>query len=282
MSARTRADPEASAERADASRPRQEGPADLRLVPPALAAWATAAVVLHAPPGWAVTTVVASVLAAAVLLSTRGRLLLTRRRVTRRSRVTAHAVAATLLCVAAAAGSAGLHGADVRSGPVPELAREYARVLVEVEVTADPRLTRPRVSGNRMAPVSVLIEAEARRVERTGAAARTTRAPVLLIVGTGDRQPAAPAAGRGSPWLSLLPSTRLRVEAGLAPAREGGDRFAAVLRVDGREGPRAVAVPRPRSGSRDGCAPDCGRRPRICRRTRGRCCRGWSSGTPRG
>ncbi|NEC53239.1 MBL fold metallo-hydrolase, partial [Actinospica acidiphila] len=80
-------------------------------------------------------------------------------------------------------------------------------------------------------------------LERTGAAARKTRAPVLLIVDTGDRQPAAPAAGQGSPWLSLLPSTRLRVEAGLAPAREGGDRFAAVLRVDGREGPRAVGGP---------------------------------------
>ncbi|MEU5463496.1 ComEC/Rec2 family competence protein [Streptomyces althioticus] len=243
MSARIRVGPEAGAGRADASRPRQEGPADLRLVPPALAAWATAAVTLHAPPGRALTAVVAPVLAAAVLLSARGRLLLTRRRVTQRARVTAHAVAATLLCVAAAAGAAGLHGADVRRGPVPELAREYARVVAEVEVTADPRLTRPRVSGNRMAPVSVLIEAEVRRVERAGAAARKTRAPVLLIVDTGDRKPAAPAAGATAPWLSLLPSTRLRLEAGLAPAREGGDRFAAVLRVDGRDGPQAVGGP---------------------------------------
>ncbi|MET9169023.1 ComEC/Rec2 family competence protein [Streptomyces cellulosae] len=238
MSTLTRVDPKASADQPGASRPRQEGPADLRLVPPALAAWATAAVMLHAPPGWAVTTVVVSVPAAAALL-------LARRRLTVRAPVTAHAVAATLLCIAAAAGSAGLHGADVRRGPVPELAREYARVVAEVEVTAGPRLTRPRVSGNRMAPVSVLVEAEVRRVERAGTTTRATRAPVLLIVGPGDEDGTATTAAEhhDSPWLTLLPSTRLRVEAGLAPAREGGDRFAAVLRVDGRDGPRAVGGP---------------------------------------
>ncbi|MEU7394040.1 ComEC/Rec2 family competence protein [Streptomyces albogriseolus] len=244
MSPRTRVGQDVTAGRPGASRPRQEGPADLRLVPPALAAWATAAVTLHAPPGWAVAAVAVPLLVAAVLLTAHSRLLLARRRPTERARVTAHAVAATLLCVAAAAGSAGLHGADVRRGPVPELAREYARVVAEVEVTADPRLTRPRVSGNRMAPVSVLIEAEVRRVERPGAATRATRAPVLLIVGTGDRKRTGTAADhQGSPWPALLPSTRLRVEAGLAPAREGGDRFAAVLRVDGRDGPVAVGGP---------------------------------------
>ncbi|MFJ9001581.1 ComEC/Rec2 family competence protein [Streptomyces sp. NPDC102359] len=233
----------ASGKRLGASHPRQEGPTDLRLVPPALAAWATAAVMLHAPPGWTVATVVGSVLTAALLLPARSRL-------TERARGTVHAVAAVLLCVGAAAGSAGLHGADVRRGPVPELAREYARVVAEVEVTADPRLTRPRVSGNHMAPTSVLIEADVRRVERAGTAARTTRAPVLLIVDTGgtgrggEAGGADPATDGGrSPWLGLLPSTRLRVEGGLAPAREGGDRFAAVLRARGRDGPQTVDGP---------------------------------------
>ncbi|MEV5156154.1 ComEC/Rec2 family competence protein [Streptomyces werraensis] len=242
MSTRARVVPDADAERQGAFRPREEGPTDLRLVPPALAAWATAAVTLHAPPGWAVTTVAAS-LVAVVLLAARSRLLPARRRPAEGARVTAHAVAATALCVAAAAGSAGLHGADVRRGPVPELAREYARVVAEVEVTADPRLTRPRVSGPHTAPVSVLIEAEVRRVERAGTTARATRAPVLLIVDTGDRKRTATAEQQGSPWRALLPSTRLRVEARLAPAREGGDRFAAVLRVDGRDGPHAVGGP---------------------------------------
>ncbi|MEV5266652.1 ComEC/Rec2 family competence protein [Streptomyces werraensis] len=245
MSTRPRVAPDADAdaERQGAFRPRQEGRTDLRLVPPALAAWATAAATLHAPPGWAVTTVAAAILVAVVLLAAGSRLLPARRRPAEGARVTAHAVAATALCVAAAAGSAGLHGADVRRGPVPELAREYARVVAEVEVTADPRLTRPRVSGPHMAPVSVLIEAEVRRVERAGTTARATRAPVLLIVDTGDRKRTATAEQQGSPWRALLPSTRLRVEARLAPAREGGDRFAAVLRVDGRDGPHAVGGP---------------------------------------
>ncbi|WP_369150366.1 ComEC/Rec2 family competence protein [Streptomyces sp. R17] len=251
MSTRAAVVHDVPAERPGTSRPRQEGPTDLRLVPPALAVWATAAVMLHAPPGWTVAVVTASLLVAAVLLTARGGFLLgrglllpARRGLTTRARVTAHAVAATLLCAAAAAASAGLHGADVRRGPVPELAREYARAVAEVEVTADPRLTKPRVSGNHMAPVSVLIEADVRRVERAGAATRTTRAPVLLMIAPGDRKDTAPSAAHlDSPWLALLPSTRLRVEARFAPAMEGGDRFAAVLRVDGRDGPRAVGGP---------------------------------------
>ncbi|MGA5084823.1 ComEC/Rec2 family competence protein [Streptomyces pseudogriseolus] len=251
MSTRAAVVHDVPAERPGTSRPRQEGPTDLRLVPPALAVWAAAAVMLHAPPGWTVAVVTASLLVAAVLLTARGGFLLgrglllpARRGLTTRARVTAQAVAATLLCAAAAAASAGLHGADVRRGPVPELAREYARAVAEVEVTADPRLTKPRVSGNHMAPVSVLIEADVRRVERAGAATRTTRAPVLLMIAPGDRKDTAPSADHlDSPWLALLPSTRLRVEARFAPAMEGGDRFAAVLRVDGRDGPRAVGGP---------------------------------------
>ncbi|MFI2374429.1 ComEC/Rec2 family competence protein [Streptomyces sp. NPDC018964] len=226
----------ASGKRLGAAHPRQEGPTDLRLVPPALAAWATAAVLLHAPPGRVAGTVIASLLTA-------GALLLARNRLTGRGRVTAHATAAALLCVAAAAGSAGLHGADLRRGPVPALAREYAPVTAEVEITTDPRLTRPRVSGNRMAPTSVLIEADVRRVERAGGTAETTRAPVLLIVDPGPSGRTAPDAANRSPWLTLLPSTRLRVEARLAPARAGGDRFAAVLRVKGRDGPETVGRP---------------------------------------
>ncbi|MFE2281881.1 ComEC/Rec2 family competence protein [Streptomyces sp. NPDC059454] len=226
----------ASGKRLGAAHPRQEGPTDLRLVPPALAAWATAAVMLHAPPGRATGAVIVSLLTAGALLMVRSRL-------TGRVRATAHATAAVLLCVAAAAGSAGLHGADLRRGPVPALAREYAPVTAEVETTSDPRLTRPRVSGNHMAPASVLIEADVRRVERAGGTAETTRTPVLLIVDPGSSGRTAPDAEGRSPWLALLPSTRLRVEARLAPARAGGDRFAAVLRVKGRDGPETVGRP---------------------------------------
>ncbi|WP_328871326.1 ComEC/Rec2 family competence protein [Streptomyces sp. NBC_00287] len=209
----------ASGKRLGASHPRQEGPTDLRLVPPALAAWATAALTLNAPAGWGVAVV-------AVALGLGVALLWVRRLA--RPRVP---VAAVLLCVAAGAASAGLHGADLRRGPVPELARQYATVTAEVELTSDPRLTRPRVRGDRTTPTAVLINAEVRRVEAEGGAVAVTRTPVLMVV----------EASGGSPWLGLLPSTRLRVSgARLAPPLTGGDRIAAVLRVRGEAAPRVV------------------------------------------
>ncbi|WOT36976.1 ComEC/Rec2 family competence protein [Streptomyces coeruleorubidus] len=256
-----------SGKRLGSARPRQEGPTDLRLVPPALAAWGTAALVLDAPPGW-VLGIVAGCLAAVGLLP-----LARRAGWASWSRASA---AAVLLCVAAAAASAGLHGADLRRGPVPGLAREYATVTAEVEVTSDPRLTRPKVRGDHVAPTAVLIDAEVRRVQEAGGATVVTRAPVLMIVDVesagrvvedersapaggasgavrdGQPVPATGSAGGGrqtaggpvrSPWLGLLPSTRLRVGARLAPAMTGGDRVAAVLRVRGRAEPEVVGEP---------------------------------------
>ncbi|MGW7210401.1 ComEC/Rec2 family competence protein [Streptomyces sp. NPDC054837] len=280
----------ASGTRLGDANPRQEGPADLRLVPPALAAWATAALTLDAAPEWVTGVAVLCLVAAGVLLLTRGRA---------GPRVP---VAAVLLCVAAAAVSAGLHGADLRRGPVPGLAREYATVTAEIEVTSDPRLTRPKVQGDRPAPTSVLIKGEVRRVEKAGGTVVDTRTPVLVMVdvtgsarsadggagaptvgsggrgtpgavapgggggsglgatggggfadgATGGRPFADRAAGGGgslaggpdsSPWLRLLPSTRFRVSARLAPVMVGGDRVAAVVRVRGQGAPEVVAGP---------------------------------------
>ncbi|HLL32873.1 MAG TPA: ComEC/Rec2 family competence protein [Streptomyces sp.] len=294
----------ASGNRLGAAHPRQEGPADLRLVGPALAAWATAAVMLGAPTGWAVGVVAGCSGGAGLLLwvtCRRGRPARTERARTERARterarterarteprdlLTARpaawprmSVAAVLLCVAAAAVSAGLHGADLRRGPVPGLAREYATVTAEVEVTADPRLTRPRVTGNHLARTSVLVRGEVRGVlvqpvggvVRAGRALTATRAPVLVIVDAGrvgaahDVRPgraardarsgtAAHDARSGTAahsgesasasWLGLLPSTRVRVTGRLAPAVFGGDRIAAVLRVRGRATPVVVGEP---------------------------------------
>ncbi|MEU3848555.1 ComEC/Rec2 family competence protein [Streptomyces sp. NPDC029554] len=230
----------ASGTRLGLARPRQEGPTDLRLVPPALAAWGTAALVPSVPAGWAVGIVAACLVAVALLALTR------RRGAASWPRVSA---AAVLLCVAAAAASAGLHAADLRRGPVPGLAREYATVTAEVDLTSDPRLTRPRVQGDRLAPAAVLIDAEVRCVHRAGAASTVTRTPVLVIVdvgpaGRGDRAGRTFAGGSGpSAWLGLLPSTRLRVTARAAPAMAGGDRVAAVLRVRGEAGPEVVEGP---------------------------------------
>ncbi|MFJ9536638.1 ComEC/Rec2 family competence protein [Streptomyces sp. NPDC101225] len=250
-----RATVHAAAGRLGAAHPRQEGPADLRLVPPALAAWATAAALLDAT--WARGVGVAVTCAAAALL-----LLTARRRGSRPEpsgtpsgpeRRTRLPVAAVLLCVAGAAVSAGLHGADVRRGPVPGLARQYASVTAEVEITSDPRLTRPRIRGDRAVPPSVLMDAEVRRVREADGTAVVTRAPVLLVVDVGTRtgagsgrprgSAAATAAERPSPWLALLPSTRLRVHARSAPAAVGGDRIAGVLRVRGQAVPEVVRGP---------------------------------------
>ncbi|WP_247720787.1 ComEC/Rec2 family competence protein [Streptomyces sennicomposti] len=231
----------ASGSRLGAAHPRQKGPTDLRLVPPALAAWATAALALDAPAGWVTGfTAVCLTAAAALLLVGRRH----RRRGTRTGAWARTTVAAVLLGASAAAASAGLHGADVRRGPVPALARQFATVTAEVELTADPRLTRPRVSGDHMAPVSVLIQAEVQRVEGPGTTgAAVTRTPVLILVNTRTRTGGKADAERSSPWLALLPSTRLRVTARLSPPLMGGDEIAAVLRVRDRAAPEVIGEP---------------------------------------
>ncbi|POX64302.1 hypothetical protein C3492_06395 [Streptomyces sp. Ru62] len=108
------------------------------------------------------------------------------------------AVAAVLLCVAAAAASAGLHGADVRRGPVPELARRFATVTAEVEVTGDPWLSRPHVRGDHAAPAAVLARAEMRSVEEADGRRARTRTPVLLIVDPDVPAPEGSAGGSRS------------------------------------------------------------------------------------
>ncbi|MFF8903745.1 ComEC/Rec2 family competence protein [Streptomyces olivaceoviridis] len=290
---------------------------DLRLVPPALAAWATAALTVDAPGAWTAVTAAVCLVGGVLLLSVRrpggaggagrtetdppaddavaarrtastgtvstgtvstgtastGTAVTGQGRWAERTRwaervrwVRARfgwaraAVAAVLLCVAAAAASAGLHGADVRRGPVPELARRYATVTAEVEVSGDPWLSRPHVRGDHAAPAAVLARAEVRGVEEADGRRARTRTPVLLIVDPDVPAPEKSAAGgrsSGPPpdragqnvpagraaWLGLLPSTRLRVAGRLAPALTDGDRIAAVLRVRGRPEPRTVAGP---------------------------------------
>ncbi|MET9499952.1 ComEC/Rec2 family competence protein [Streptomyces sp. NPDC006552] len=217
--------------------PRRDEPLDLRLVPPALAAWLTAAVTLTAPPG-RVTAVVAVCALAGFALLVAGR---AGRRRPGRARTGPRRPAPSwrgpsgavlLLCVAAAAASAGAHGADLRRGPVPGLAAQHDRVSADVEIASDPRLTRPRVMGDHAAPRAVVVEGEIVRVTAPDGTVSRTRAPVLII-----------AAARGSPWLSLLPSTRIQVRGGLAPPMREGDRIAAVLRVARGERPRVVAGP---------------------------------------
>ncbi|MGW6633057.1 ComEC/Rec2 family competence protein [Streptomyces anulatus] len=204
----------------------------MRLVPPALAVWTAAASTLGLPGRWVAAVAVACLVPAVVLLVAASR---TSRegRSAGRSRVVA-AGGAVLLCAAAGAAVAGLHGADVRRGPVPGLAEEYARIDADVRVTSDPRTTRPAVRGNHSAPALLLIDAEVMEVRTPNGTGTRVRTPVLLMVAAGDHR---------ADWQKLLPSTRLRLGGRLSPPAHEGERLAAVLRVDDEGAPRITGSP---------------------------------------
>ncbi|WP_026241388.1 MULTISPECIES: ComEC/Rec2 family competence protein [unclassified Streptomyces] len=231
------------------ARAREEGPTDLRLVPPALAVWAAAALALGLPGRWvAVGVVVCAVVALALLAaaSAGGRRAIMpsgprraaapsggRSAAAPAGRKRAVAAGAVLLCAAAGGATAGLHGADVRRGPVPGLAQEHARVDAEVRVTSDPRPTRPGVRGSHSTPAMLLLNADITEVAAPDGRRTRVRTPVLLMVSPGDDR---------ARWQELLPSTRLRVDGRLSPPAHEGERLAAVLRVD-TEGPPRITGP---------------------------------------
>ncbi|MEW2486514.1 ComEC/Rec2 family competence protein [Streptomyces sp. NPDC048411] len=242
----------ASGRRLGASDPRQEGPVDLRLVPPSLAAWAAAALAVGAPWRWTAAGTALCLAAALVLLG------LSRASTSRaararpadhrecedgegsagrdRHRLHATAAAAVLLCAAAGATAAGLHGADARQGPVPGLADRFERVEAEVTVTSDARRTRPQVQGDHSTPAALLLDAEITGLTAPDGATTRLRTPVLLIVSP---------SGSTARWERLLPSTRLHVSGRLAPPLHSGQRNAAVLRPDGKGPPRVTGPPTP-------------------------------------
>ncbi|MEU6093595.1 ComEC/Rec2 family competence protein [Streptomyces sp. NPDC047079] len=250
--------------------PRQEGPADLRLAGPAVGAWLAAAWALGAPAAQVTGVVIVALAAAGGLLAARWSRAGGGHRL-RGSWPTVSAAAA-LLCVAAAGASAGLAGADLRRGPVPALASRHAEVTADIELTSDPRLSRPRILGDHPTPTAVLLDGEVRRLTQADGTVVATRTPVLMVVDLSAR--AAPRGSEGiaegaarSPWLALLPSTRVRVDARLAPALTGSDHIAAVVRVRAGAPPRVVGGPtgaqrwagRMRAGLReatDGLGPD--------------------------
>ncbi|MYR39104.1 MBL fold metallo-hydrolase, partial [Streptomyces sp. SID4944] len=143
-------------------------------------------------------------------------------------------IGAVLLCAAAGGASAGLHGADVRRGPVPGLAQEHVRVGAEVRVTSDPRPVRPGVRGSHSTPATLLINADITEVAAPDGRRTRVRTPVLLMVSPGDDRAA---------WQGLLPSTRLRVDGRLSPPAHQGERLAAVLRVESEGPPRITGNP---------------------------------------
>ncbi|MEV7599915.1 ComEC/Rec2 family competence protein [Kitasatospora sp. NPDC089797] len=236
--------------------------ADFRLLLPAVSAWLVTAVLLPLGPGSEVLLLAlagAAVLVALLLLARPGLL---------RRRGAATALAAVLLTAAAAAIATPLHTADLHRGPLPELARaaEHApprppgtpAPVAEVELTVegDPKVHTSR-GGTTGGQTLVTVEAVADRatVLPDGRAVRT-HTPVTVMV----------RGSESEPWLRLLPSERLAVEAEVRPAGEGYDtERAALLAVHGP--PRQLAPPslpqriagRLRAGLRtatDGLPPD--------------------------
>ncbi|MFE1958021.1 ComEC/Rec2 family competence protein [Streptomyces sp. NPDC059479] len=226
-------DRHSTGDRAGSAEPRQEGPADLRLVPLAVAAWAAAALAVGAPGLWTAVGVPVC-LSVAGLLLVRSRFRTSRPGAVQGRRLGGVAVAGALLCAAAGAVSAGLHTADPHRGPVPGLAERYARVTAELTVTSDPRPTRPRVLGDRMSGGGFVLDADLTRL--TGPDGRITmgRTPVLVLSGPGEH------AGR---WQRLLPSTRLRLTGRLSPPLHTDDPYAAALRVEGKGPPHLIGQP---------------------------------------
>ncbi|MEU9119524.1 ComEC/Rec2 family competence protein [Streptomyces sp. NPDC048506] len=254
----------------------QDGPADLRLVVPALAAWAAAALALGAPGGGvAVVCGVTVVLAACVV-----RVAVVRRRAdhgagtgrrpggepvrdeagpgadreaagpcpARSPRLWSAgacvALAGALLGATAGAASAALHAADVRRGPLPALAEQSARITVELEVTGDPRLTPSRVRGSQRTPPAVVFTAEAVRVTAPDGEVTAVRTPVLAVVRQGGGDGAGHRPAVSTAWRRVLPSTRLRVAArAVPPLPSSGGQVAAVLRVGGGAQPVMVRPP---------------------------------------
>ncbi|MEU3536831.1 ComEC/Rec2 family competence protein [Streptomyces murinus] len=243
---RTGPDPEPGAE---------PGPLDLRLVPPALAAWATAALTLDAPVDRTVWIVAVSLLGGIVLLGASRAGPEPPGPPGRRSGWARASLAAVLLCVAASAASAGLQGADVRRGPVPELARRSATVTADIELTGDPWLSRPRVRGDHTAPAAVLIRAKVRRVEESDGRSTRTRAPVLVVVDGGVAGPERSSGPRSEQETSEIPEVPDRVRGaagdGSAPAAGGSrapsDGVAASVEDSGAPSEKAAA---PAGGSR--------------------------------
>ncbi|MEV5592464.1 ComEC/Rec2 family competence protein [Streptomyces sp. NPDC052496] len=212
-----------------AADPRQPDPIiDLRLAGPALAAWGAAALAL----GWSGGSVAGACAAAVVLAAIA--VVVAVRRPERRSAGALIALAAVLLGAVAGAASAALHVADVRRGPLPGLAGRHATVTAEVELTGDPRLTRPRVRGARQAPPALVFTADALRVTAPDGTVTATRTPVLVVVHRTKRL---------AEWQRLLPSTRVRITARAAPPLQPSDRAAAALRVTTATAPQVVRDP---------------------------------------
>ncbi len=205
---------------------------DLRLAPPAAAAWASAWVALAASPRWSLGAAVAGAFAGLGLLV--------------RSRGPAARIAAAALLVAAAAASgAALRVASLQSGPLPGLARDTATVDAVAVVTGDPQLRTPVGSGPvRREPV-VVLRVRLQRVHTRGRTIRV-RAPAVVLAPSTDS------------WRELTPGQTVLVSGRLAPSLDRSEvatlRARGSPRLQGRPNGLERAMQSLRIGLRRACA----------------------------
>ncbi len=206
-------------------------PTDLRLLIPALTAWAVVAAVLGVDVRWVVAgalgMALALVAASVVAVSARrtsSRLQRVRsgpppRRWLLPGALTAAATTLVLLCLAT-------HAAVREAGPVRQLAAERAIVTLDAVVTTQPRRVDQPSRRGATTPVvlRVLVESVTGRGSRAD-----VRTPVLVI---GDER-----------WLAVRWHERVRVEGRLSPADDPADDVVALLDPTGP--PTSLAEPGP-------------------------------------
>ncbi|WP_205856504.1 ComEC/Rec2 family competence protein [Phytoactinopolyspora endophytica] len=125
-------------------------------------------------------------------------------------------VALAVLCLAVGVLAGGSRAAQVRDGPVVELAEQEAQIRLDGVVAADPEL-RQGEGGDERGPASeyVLVRFRVDTISGRGDT-HQVRTPVLVVAS-------------GSSWNDLLPGQRVRTSGRLSPA-DGGD-VAAFVRV---------------------------------------------------
>ncbi|MDH6110476.1 competence protein ComEC [Kitasatospora sp. MAP12-15] len=253
---------------------------DLRLLPPALAAWLSAALLVDADARYAPLLLIGAGLAAvvAVVLLFGSRRIWRIRRQRRVAGTAALAVtAAVLLSAAASTVCTVLQTADLHRGPLPALARAVPAdqpvraVEVELTITGDPHTHTSRTKGSAPGQDLLTVEATADQVTAPSTASSTrpattpsstpppappapptrtrTRTPVTVVVRARDVQA----------WQGLLPSTRLAAEVRVLPS--SGQRVDSGISLLAEGHPRLLAqasavqqlAGRLRSGLRQAC-----------------------------
>lgn len=206
---------------------------DLRLLFPAVTAWAVSAATLGVRPPFLVVASAFSAGLAAVLVWCLPRLV-SRRRCAGLGGLVLAAVALVLAATAA-------HVSSREAGPIRSLAAQRASVTVSGVVTRDPVV----VGGRRLDGATVSLTLRVDEVTGRGRVARVST-PVLVM---GDQR-----------WEAVRWHERVRVQ-GILLAAEPGDDVVAVLRPRGT--PRSLAAPglvaraaeHLRSGMREAAAP---------------------------